>query len=50
MAFGWPVRYWQLSLNEVSGGASAYDKAVTEASEEYKERVVKIKSFLLIFD
>lgn len=43
MAFGWPTRYWQLSLNEVVGGASAWDKAVSEASEEYNHRVVNVK-------
>lgn len=36
MAFGWPTRYLQLNVNEVDGGPEAYDRAVKEASDEYK--------------
>lgn len=44
MAFGWPTRYIQLDLRKVStnDGESAvavWDRAVAEASEEYKHRV-----------
>lgn len=41
MAFGWPTRYWQLSLDKVPGGAVAYDKGIFEASEEYKSHMVR---------
>lgn len=36
MAFGKPTRYLQLEVDKVSGGAEAWDRAVREASEEYK--------------
>lgn len=39
MGFGRPVKYWQLDLKEVKGGAAAWDQAVTEASEIYKKRM-----------
>lgn len=40
MGFGWPTRYWQLSESHVPGGADNYDRAVKEASDEYKGRMV----------
>ncbi|KAK0415204.1 hypothetical protein QR680_011828 [Steinernema hermaphroditum] len=39
MGFGWPTMYWQLNASNVSGGAEAYDRAVRDASDEYKSRV-----------
>lgn len=46
MAFGLPTRYLQLDLNRVSSTTSsnsvrsAWDKAVEQASDEYKKRMV----------
>lgn len=40
MAFGWPTLYWLLSLDSISGGASAYDKAIEIASNEYNSHTV----------
>uniref|UniRef100_A0A9J8C877 Transmembrane protein 222a n=1 Tax=Cyprinus carpio carpio TaxID=630221 RepID=A0A9J8C877_CYPCA len=40
MAFGKPTKYWKLDKNKVyGGGANAWDLAVHEASEEYKNRM-----------
>lgn len=39
MAFGKPTKYWKLNPDKVKGGKSAWDSAVTEASEIYKERM-----------
>ncbi|KAK7471439.1 hypothetical protein BaRGS_00035927 [Batillaria attramentaria] len=36
MAFGQPTKYWQLDLSHMKGGKDTWDKAVTDASEEYK--------------
>ena len=36
MAFGAPTKYWPLDPSLAVGGVSAYDKAVSEASEIYK--------------
>ncbi|VDD87999.1 unnamed protein product [Enterobius vermicularis] len=36
MGFGWPTLYWQLDPANVPGGIEAYDRAVKEASDEYK--------------
>nr|CAG4641307.1 EOG090X0GY7 [Eulimnadia texana] len=36
MGFGNPTKYLQLDVAKVPGGVSAWDKAVAEASEEYK--------------
>ncbi|KAG7270914.1 hypothetical protein CRUP_000273 [Coryphaenoides rupestris] len=39
MGFGRPTKYWQLDVDKLCGsGASAWDKAVFDASEEYKCR------------
>ena len=38
MAFGAPTKYWPLDPSLAVGGVSAYDKAVSEASEIYKGR------------
>lgn len=43
MAFGKPTRYLQLDISKVAGGAEAWDRAVREASEEYKV----LKTFVL---
>ena len=46
MAFGRPTRYWQLDSSKVHASSSSqsgketWDQAVTEASEEYKKRMV----------
>lgn len=39
LAFGRTTRYLELSLDRVSGGQEAWDRAVYEASEEYKGRM-----------
>ncbi|KAK6021770.1 leucine Rich repeat-containing domain protein, partial [Ostertagia ostertagi] len=39
MGFDWPTMYWQLSADAVEGGAEAYDRAIREASDEYKGRM-----------
>uniref|UniRef100_A0A183C1X1 Probable U2 small nuclear ribonucleoprotein A' n=1 Tax=Globodera pallida TaxID=36090 RepID=A0A183C1X1_GLOPA len=39
MAFGWPTLYHQLSPGKVNGGAEVWDRAVAQASDEYKKRV-----------
>lgn len=41
MGFGWPTSYLQLQPSKVEGGVQAYDNAVREASEEYKEHAVR---------
>ncbi|KAL0268390.1 UNVERIFIED_CONTAM: hypothetical protein PYX00_010352 [Menopon gallinae] len=38
MAFGKPTKYWQLSPANARGGTEGWDRAVSEASEEYKSR------------
>ncbi len=57
MAFGLPTRYLQLDLNRVSSTTnsnnvrSIWDRAVEEASDEYKKRMVtynKLYFFLFI--
>jgi hypothetical protein len=46
MAFGLPARYLQLDLNRVSSTSNSnnirtiWDKAVEQASDEYKKRMV----------
>nr|CAG4645903.1 EOG090X0GY7 [Lynceus sp. MCZ IZ 141354] len=37
MAFGKPTKYWQLDASKVAGGIAAWDRGVTEASDEYKK-------------
>ncbi|MFH4978542.1 hypothetical protein AB6A40_005251 [Gnathostoma spinigerum] len=39
MAFGWPTKYWQLDPNMVDGAAEAWDRAVKDASNEYKNHI-----------
>ncbi len=52
MAFGLPTRYLQLDLNRVSSTSNTsnvrniWDKAVEEASEEYKKRMVTLFDYL----
>jgi hypothetical protein len=36
MAFGLPTMYWQLSPDKVPGGIEAFDRAIKEASDEYR--------------
>jgi hypothetical protein len=33
-------RYWQLDYTQLKGGKDTWDKAVTDASEEYKTHMV----------
>jgi hypothetical protein len=45
MAFGRATRYWQLDAEKVSGSGNkkdTWDRAVKEASDEYKKRMVSI--------
>ena len=50
MAFGLPTRYLQLDLNRVSSLGSSnnlrnvWDKAVEQASDEYKKRMVMLEN------
>ncbi|KAB0805716.1 hypothetical protein PPYR_02686 [Photinus pyralis] len=39
MAFGDPSKYWQLKFNNAIGGSAGWDRAITEASDIYKERM-----------
>ncbi|KAK5647589.1 hypothetical protein RI129_002481 [Pyrocoelia pectoralis] len=39
MAFGNPTKYWQLKHSNATGGVSGWDRAITEASDIYKERM-----------
>ncbi|KAJ1366942.1 hypothetical protein KIN20_027746 [Parelaphostrongylus tenuis] len=39
MGFDWPTMYWRLSIDSVEGGIEAYDRAIQEASDEYKGRI-----------
>ncbi|KAM6967744.1 transmembrane protein 222-like [Aplochiton taeniatus] len=39
MAFGRPTKYWKLNVDQVCGnGPTTWDKAVHDASDEYKSR------------
>ena len=55
MAFGLPTRYLQLSLNRVSSTTNSnnvravWDKAVEQASDEYKKRMVNSLDLLSFF-
>ena len=45
MAFSRPTRYWQLDPDRISNGSNnnkreVWDRAVKEASDEYKMRMV----------
>lgn len=39
MAFGKPTKYWQLNPDQAQNGYHGWDRAVSEASEEYKHRM-----------
>ncbi|XP_046995511.1 transmembrane protein 222 [Schistocerca americana] len=39
MAFGKPTKYWRLRPELAAGGTSGWDRAVIDASEEYKSRM-----------
>ncbi|KAI4480673.1 PREDICTED: transmembrane protein 222 [Polistes canadensis] len=39
MAFGKPIKYWQLQYTKAKGGVQGWDMAVSEASEIYKARM-----------
>lgn len=56
MAFGLPTRYLQLDLNRVSSTQNSnnvraiWDRAVEQASDEYKKRMVNnLSDFFLFF-
>ena len=34
------VRYWQMDITQLKGGKDTWDKAVADASEEYKGHMV----------
>lgn len=40
MAFGDPTKFLQLEISKVPGGVSAWDRAIQDASEEYKSHMV----------
>lgn len=40
MGFGDPTKYLQLEISKVPGGVTAWDRAVQDASEEYKSHMV----------
>ncbi len=40
MGFGNPTKFLQLDITKVPGGVNSYDRAVHEASEEYKSHMV----------
>lgn len=44
MAFGNPTKYWQLQLHKIPGGLPAWDRAIADAADVYKTRMVKISS------
>ncbi|XP_052082560.1 transmembrane protein 222-like [Mytilus californianus] len=39
MAFGNPVKYWQLDLAKVNNGKESWDRGVMDSCEEYKHRM-----------
>jgi len=47
MAFGNPTKYWQLDIRTINGGSRAWDKAVSEASIEYFNRMVILRQIIL---
>ena len=45
MAFGKPTRYWQLNLDKIPSASNkneVWDRAVADASDEYKNRMHNI--------
>ncbi|CAD5210321.1 unnamed protein product [Bursaphelenchus okinawaensis] len=42
MGFGWPTCYLQLDPSKVEGGVTAFDNAVRDASDEYKNHMHNI--------
>ena len=49
MAFGKPTKYWQLDPFKALGGVEGWDKAINEASEIYKEKMVCMKTLSIFF-
>ncbi|CAN7980671.1 unnamed protein product [Ixodes pacificus] len=41
MAFGRPTRYWLLNPSKARDGVQGWDRAVAQASDEYKGRMVR---------
>ena len=48
MAFGDPTKFLQLEISKVPGGVSAWDRAVQDASEEYKSHMVYCHLFHML--
>ena len=46
MAFGKPTKYVQLDASKVAGGPNAWDRAVIQASDEYKSHTVTIPLYI----
>ena len=44
MAFGNPTKYWQMDSSKVFG--VEWDRAVQDASQEYRNRMVSVRTFL----
>lgn len=42
MGFGDPTKYWKLDPDKIPGGQSAWDRAIADAAEVYKGRMVSI--------
>lgn len=49
MAFGWPTSYYRLNLAKISGGVNAYNRAIREATKEYKSHTVRNVEIGLFF-
>ena len=52
MAFGKPTRYWKLNPDRIPAGINKrelWDRAVAEASDEYKMRMVTKRASLLLY-
>jgi hypothetical protein len=47
MGFGKPTKYWQLNPQRVRGAAELWDRAISDASEEYKTRMVNYCLFII---
>jgi len=51
MAFGDPTKFLLLEISKVPGGVNAWDRAIQDASEEYKSHMVLIlHSYLKFFN
>lgn len=48
MGFGKPVKYWQLDPDKIPGGQAAWDRAIADAAEVYKGRMVSTLLFVAL--